>query len=350
MQMYETGSNPVLYDTLRVLSGEVRPPFPEMMDNTKWSDYRACPKKFLLKDLLHRVSSLDNIHLVAGAAFAEGCDVFRKVYHNHDSEYKGNFDEALTSAALALIKKYGYDEAREKEPDWAASPKSCARLVMALDSYWKHYNPKIDEIKQYMINGKAASEISMSFPLEVCHPVTGLPIIWHGRFDSMVEYGGRLMAMDEKTTSSLGATWPKQWPMRGQFMGYAYGARTLGYDITGTIVRGTAILKTSINHMQVPVYHSHSLLDRWFEQVNRDVERMVNDWKSGHWDYNFADACVGYGGCPYQDSCRSQFPHRAIEQMGIRVWTPQDPENSPSYSLEEIARIRDQHGFFASGD
>lgn len=346
MKMYEPDTNPVLYDTEAVLNGSIRPPFPEMMDNTKWSDYRACPKKFLKKDLLHRTSSLDNIHLIAGGAFAEGCDSFRKAYYNKDSLYKKDFDEALTSSVFSAIEHYGFDLEREKDPEWAMSPKSCARIVMALDSYWKHYNPKIDEIKQYMINGDAASETSLTFPLDVCHPVTGQPILWHGRFDAIVEYNSRLMALDDKTTTSLGATWPKQWPMRGQFMGYAYGARALGYDITGTVVRGTAILKGSINHMQVPVDHPTHLLNKWFDQVNSDVEKMIEDWKAGKWDYNFGDSCTAYGGCPFQDSCRSQFEYRAIEQMGIRIWKPEDPENSPSYDLAAIQKLRREHGFY----
>lgn len=346
MKIYETGSNPCLYDVEEVLKGQIRPPFPAMMDNTKWSDWKKCPRAFLLKDLLHRVSSLESIHLVAGGAFAEGCDAFRKAYYNKDSEAKGDFELSFLEGMLSTIRKYGYDAEREQEPDWAINSKSCARIVMALDSYWKQYNPKIDMIKQYMIDGNAASETSLTFPLDVRHPVTGDLILWHGRFDALVEYEGRLMALDDKTATSLGATWPKQWPMRGQFMGYAYGARALGYDVTGTVIRGTAILKTTINHMQVPVSHPIHLLNKWYDQVNKDVEKMVEDWKSGEWDYNFGDGCTAYGGCPFQDSCRSNLEYRAVEQLPIRVWMPQDPEASPSYSLEDIQRYRREHGFY----
>ena len=346
MQVYEAGTNPCLFDTQKVLKGEVRPPFPTMLDNTRWSAWKKCPRYFLKNHLLHRVESADNIHLVAGGSFAAGNDAFRRTYYDEDSEYKGDREESLINACFAAIKHYGYDEVREKDPEWAMNAKSCARILMALDSYWKTHNPKIDKIKQVILDGKAASETSITFPLDVCHPVTGEPIIWHGRFDAIVEYMGSLMALDDKTATSLGASWPKQWPMRGQFMGYAYGARRLGYDIAGTIVRGTAILKTSINHMSVPVRHTPGILNKWYDQVNTDVEQMIEDWKAGKWNYNMADGCASYGSCTFLDSCLSNFEYMPLELLPIRVWTPEDPEASRTYDLARIQTIRREHGYY----
>lgn len=346
MKVYSQDLNPVFYSTKEVMSGRTRPPFPLALDNTKISTFRACPQKFLKSYLLHRTASERSIHLTAGAAFAEGVDTFRQNFYNSDSPYKGNSDMSFLEGMYALLKSYGYDPEQESVSDWAMSPKSAPRLVMALDSYWKSFSPRSDAIKQHMINGKAASEISISFPLDVKHPVTGDPILYLGRFDSIVEYNGAIYGLDDKTTSSLGPQWMRKWDMRGQFMGYTYGARQLGLPVAGTVVRGTAILKTSIKHAQVPVSHPTHLLNKWYDQTNATVERMVEQWKQGSFDYNFADSCEAYGTCDFRDACRSQFEDRSLDQMSVYVWRPEAPEQSQLYNVDKIEKMRHEAGFY----
>ena len=319
------------------ISGKKRPPFPETVDNTMRSSFRKCERTFFYEHLLCRVMGSDNIHLVAGRAFAEAMDVFRKSYYTPKTEDFRNLEAALDKGIVALIETYGYDEARENDPEWAANPKSCERMVAAFLSYWKFFSPKTEPGKLLIRDGKPTTEFAGTFPLEVLHPETGEPLRYSFRFDFLESRGGSNWLCDDKTTTSLGVSWSRQWELRSQFLGYTYASReVVGIPVVGCIARGTGILKTSIKHMEVPIYFPPFLVERWWVQVNKDYQKMVDKWASGDWDYDMADGCAAYGGCKFVDACRSKFPHNALNNMPIRVWNPEHPEQSPVMAIEEI--------------
>lgn len=319
------------------VKGEKRPPFPETVDNTMRSAFLKCQRSLFNEHLLCRVGGTDNIHLVAGAAYAAAHDAFRKSYFSKGTEHYRNFERALEDGVYELIKHYGYDEARESSEAWQGSAKSCERMLVAFLDYWTEYHPKLSVGKMYFHDGEVASEIGGLIPLRVKHPVTGEFLQMSFRFDYVEDRNGQVWLGDDKTTSSLGQSWAKQWDMRAQFLGYTYAAReVLGIPAVGVIARGTGILKTSIKHMEVPVSVPPYLADRWYEQVNKDFQRIVDAYVKGEWDYDMADGCAAYGGCKFVDSCRSKFPHKVLGSMPIRVWNPEDPENSPVVRVEEL--------------
>lgn len=321
----------------KFLKGAERPPFPNTVDNTMRTAYRKCAQSFFREHLLCRVMGADNIHLVAGAAFADGMDAFRKSYFDKDSEGYKDYELALERGIFSIIKSYGFDESRDSSPDWAGSPKSCDRLLAAFLSYWEEFHPRASVGKMYYFDGQPASELGTTIELDVNHPETGEPLLYSVRFDYVEERNGAIWLGDDKTTSSLGASWARQWDLRAQFMGYTYAARNkLGIPAKGVIARGTGILKTDIKHMEVPVSFTPELLDRWWEQINKDFSRMVDDWETGDFDYDFADGCAAYGGCKFIESCRSKFQGRALDMMPIRVWNPLEPENSPVRFVEDL--------------
>jgi len=324
-------------NSAKYLDGRELPPFPETVDNTMRSNYRKCPRSFFQEFLLCRVMGADNIHLHAGRAYAEGLDVFRKSYFTKDTEDYKNYEKALDKGIYAIIKSYGYDEQRESHPDWEKSPKSCDRLIGAFLSYWDKYHPKAAVGKMYYRDGVPMSEYGGTLELDVLHPVTGKPLMYSFRFDYTEDRQGLIFLGDDKTTSSLGASWARQWDLRSQFMGYTYAAkRILGIPAVGVIARGTSILKNSYDHMEVPVRFPPHLLDIWWKQVNTDFQKMVDNWKEANWEYDLADGCAAYGGCKFVEVCKSKLPHRVLNSMPIRVWNPEDPENSPVKYVEEL--------------
>lgn len=318
--------NPQDIDVKGTLDGTYTPAFPETIDNTMRSTYFGCGRKFLYEHILRRTTTETSIHLVAGKAFAEGLDVFRKSYW--DVERGGDFEKAYAAGARALIREYGYDLERESSETWQSSPKSCERLLVAFDSYWKHFSPRTWPSKPAIIEGKVASEFSFAVPLPIDHPETGQPLVYHGRFDCIEEKDGKLWALDDKTATSLGPSWANQWDLRSQFIGYAWGAGQQGLQLHGTIARGTGILKTKITHMDVPVAHPPHLIERWYEQLCYDVERMLLDWRQGRWCYSLADTCAAYGGCRFKEVCLAKHQSRVLKQLPMRIWNPKDPAGS----------------------
>ena len=318
------------------LEGKELPPFPDTLDNTIVSTFRKCPQQCFREHFLCRVEDTGNIHLVAGAAYAAGHEAFRLGFYGKGALHK-DYEGSLEAGILAIIKHYGYDEERESSDRWAASPKTCERMIGSFLDYWQQYHPKLAVGKMHFHEGVPSAEMGGKFPLDVLHPVTGKPLMYSIRFDYIENRGGQIWLGDDKTTSSLGTSWAKQWDIRSQFLGYVYGARLL-FDIPciGVIARGTGILKHSVSHMEVPISVPEFMAAKWWKWVNLNAQKMVDAWKNAEWEYDFADGCAAYGGCKFANSCNAKFEHKHLASMPIRVWNPEDPENSPTIKVEEL--------------
>lgn len=274
--------------------------------------FRSCPQKCFRSYIEHWKPKSESVHLVAGGAFAKGIEVARKSFYEKGMSQ----DDAIATGLHALLVAYGDFET---PPD---SAKSATRMAGALEFYFENYpleGASATPIK--FRDGKLAIEFSFAEPLDIVHPVTGDPILYTGRADMIAEFCGGIFSVDEKTTSSLGASWGKQWEMRSQFTGYQWAAQRAGLNVQGTLVRGVSILKTKYDHLQHVTYRSQHEVDRWYDQVHRDIARAVAMWKEGYWDFSLDHACAEYGGCSMVNVCKSPDPESWLPlYFERRVW------------------------------
>lgn len=291
-----------------------RPPFPEVLDSTTIAAFRSCPRKAYLEFFEHWKPGEQSVHLVAGAAYAAGLEAARREYY-----INGQSPEHAIAAGLhALVTSYGDFQC---PPD---SAKSLERTAGALEYYFSRYPLGADKaIPLALPGGKTGIEFNFLEPLEILHPETGNPILYSGRMDMMCSYDGMRLGEDDKTTSQLGASWPRQWDLRSQFTGYTWGARQAGIKLDGFLVRGVSILKTKYDTMEAITYRPEWMLDRWYEQVLRDIRRMIQAWESGYFDFNLDHACAEYGGCPFRGVCQMRDPAPLLRtQFQRRRWDP----------------------------
>jgi len=217
-----------------------RPMFPHTIDSTMLATFRSCPQKLNLNYLQHWKPKEDSVHLVAGGAFARGIEAARKAYFEgiavegkvsyipdpETGEQKrtvewqengcesGNSEVAQELGLAALIVHYGDFEC---PPD---SAKSLGRTAGALEFYYENYPFGMDGTNPVTFSsGRRGIEFSFAEPLDFKHPVTGDPVLYTGRADMVAEFAGGTYVFDEKTTSQLGASWPRQWELRSQFTG-----------------------------------------------------------------------------------------------------------------------------------
>jgi hypothetical protein len=255
-----------------------------------------------------------SVHLHAGGAYAHGLEKMRVAFYQagHGAE------DSLALGLQALLEFYGDFECPPE------SAKSLERMLGALEYYTTQYPLETDAaIPSFLPGGKRGIEFSFAEPVDVLHPVTGNPILYVGRMDGVMDYAGGRYGLDDKTTSSLGASWSKQWDMRAQFTGYCWGAAQAGLPLNGFLVRGVSILKTKYDTQQALTYRPQWMIDRWYEQLLLDLERMKKAWDSGIWDYNLDEGCNAYGGCGMKKVCLSQEPARWLETGFVRrVWDP----------------------------
>jgi len=302
-----------------------RPNFPHVIDSTMISALRSCMHKVYLQYMHHYKSNYESVHLHAGAAFAKGLEVARESFYlDGDSS-----DTAEAKGLHALLTAYGDFEPPE------GSAKSLDRMLGAFEFFMSAYPLDNDDFIPYKFTGgKQGIEFSFAEPLPIKHPVSGDPIIFAGRADMIGTYADGLFLEDDKTTSSLGASWANQWDLRSQFTGYTWAAkRSLGLNVKGALIRGVSILKTKYDTQQVLTYRPDWQIDRWEKQVIRDIQRLIDAWGEGYYDYNLDYSCNEYGGCLFRDVCNSKEEEKWLDaSFTKRVW---DPINRQEISVEE---------------
>jgi len=276
--------------------------------------FRACPQKFRLEYLEHWRPRRPSIHLHAGKCFAAALETARLVFHLQGTPPA----YAVARGREALIKEWGDFMPDEKET------KTLDRMLGAYDFYFSRYPIDTDPAQPARIGDRLGIEFSFAQPMAgMEHPETGEPLIWCGRADQIVDYAGGRYVSDEKTTSSLGSSWSRQWDLRSQFTGYCWAAREANIRTDGVLVRGLSILKTKYDTQEAITYRPQWQVDRWLHQTKRDIGRMIAAWDSGYFDFNLDHACAEWGGCAYRQICSIQDPTDFFEaSFERREWLP----------------------------
>ena len=227
--------------------------------------------------------------------------------------------QAVVEGAKALTAEYGDPEVPPRKEN-----KSYLRVLDAFELYTSTYDFQRDPIKMAFLGGRPAIEFSFAMDLPFRNPDNNDPLIYAGRYDWTGQYNSSLFCVDEKTTGQMGARWADKWKLRAQFMGYNYAAHKFGINTVGTIVRGVCLLKDSVKFGEAIVYAKPYMLERWWSQLLRDVERMLVTYNEGVYDYDFSDGCTQYSGCAYSDLCAAQDPTPWIKAHfeEKRRWNP----------------------------
>lgn len=311
-----------------------RPPFPKVIDSSLIAAFRACPTQAFYSYFQHWKPRGISVHLHAGKAFAAGCEAARLAYYlgqyktrNPDGTYTttsratGLEQEAIACGLGVLLAEYGDFECPSD------SAKSAERMAGAFMYFFDAFRMSEDRaVPASLAGGGRGIEVSFTAPVDFAHPETGEPILFTGRLDMLTEYAGQLFGEDDKTTSQLGASWPRQWELRSQFIAYSWGVRSLGYDLAGFLVRGISILKTKYDHAQAICYYPKWLVDEWYEQlVTRDLPLMKFMWERGSWGKDLSESCNAYGGCGFKSICLSEPAARQSWLEGSferKLWDP----------------------------
>lgn len=298
----------------------MKPPFPTVFDSSSIAAARSCGQKFNLEYCHHWKPGEVSVHLHAGGAYAHGLEAARRAY------YVDGKDEttAIALGAKALMERYGSFEC---PPD---SAKSLERTLGALEFHFARYPLGEDKATPIHVPTEKKRGVEMGFtePIdledpEMRHPETGDPLLYAGRADMIVDYEGMVLGLDDKTTSQLGASWPRQWDLRSQFTGYSWGFRQSGINLKGWLVRGVSILKSKYDTLEAITYRPDWQIERWHAQLKRDVLRIREQWERGYFDFNLDHACTEFGGCPFRQACLMKDPEPLLKmQFTRRKWDP----------------------------
>lgn len=272
--------------------------FPTVLDSSMLAAFKSCPQLFYKIYVQNwKPKEGPNVHLHAGGAFAHGLEAVRRAYYEQGLEGQ----DAIAEGMKSLLTFYGDFTCPED------SAKSAARMAGALEYYF-HMWP-LSHTSGYPIlmhNKRRAIEVNFAHPLPISNPETGELLMYAGRSDMICQYAGDNYIEDDKTTSRLGPSWTQQWDLRGQFLGYTWGFRTMGFRVAGVLVRGISILKTKYEKEEAIVGFADWEIDRWYLELLEWIEDMVLCFRRGRWKYNLDHSCAEYGGCGFKTVCKSQ--------------------------------------------
>lgn len=309
------------------MTNPLEPELPLHIDSTMMTTFRSCHRKFYDNFILGCSLPGVSIDLHAGACFAGALEeTYTQVWARGR-----DFRDALIIAHARFMQEWGDVEV----PEWKRTAKTKDRTWEAVEHYFATWSPRTDPLIPYRdTNGKPTIEYTFAIPLEPAtrfrseapnfplHP-SGSPFLYCGRFDMLGELAGKPVPKDDKTTGgSIGAAWASQWNLRSQFMGYVWACQQYGLAVDSVAVRGIAIQKTQFSTAEALIPFSRVLIERWKEQLRRDLWKLHDCWYSGEWDYNFGDTCTAYGLCPFMDACQSTSPENWLSSFDRRVWNP----------------------------
>lgn len=297
---------------------ELLPPLPQIIDSSMLTAWRSCESKYAFAYIHNLRNTGRNIHLTAGAAFAAGLEAARRYAFR---EGTAHLDDLLAAAFPSFNASWGDFEPLEED-----HAKNFHNTFCALEYYLHHHHPLTDPIQPFIkADGTPAVEFTFAIPLPIMHP-SGDPFIFAGRFDMLGLYHDLPCIVDEKTTSALGESWAKQFELRGQFLGYCWACKQLGYNVNNVFARGIALLKRSYNHITVPKQYPNYLIDRWYSQTCLTLSNITSAYhlaELGHgFQFNLGDACSAYGGCPYLLLCTAKEPTTWFDQYERETWNP----------------------------
>jgi hypothetical protein len=113
-------------------------------------------------------------------------------------------------------------------------------------------------------------------------------------------------------------------------MGYVWACQQSGLDLDTVVVRGIAIQMTQIVHAEAIKVYSQHLVEKWYEQLRRDMWRLRKCWDEGYFDYNLGDSCTSYGQCQFLNACASPNPENWFTEFEVRHWNPTHKNPAPT--------------------
>lgn len=310
------------------MSNPNRLPLPIYIDNTMLTSFRACRRQFHTSFVENIASRATSPHLHAGGALAHAFEHTRKAFHIE----KLPEDIAILRGVQALMEFWG-----DYEPPQGIS-KTFTATCDAFLAYFKEWPLATDPIQPHE-NSSRPFEHTFAYPIpEAIHPITGDPYLYCGRFDMFGRHISAEWIVDEKSTQgSLGESWASSWDMRGQFIGYTWAGKREGRDkLMGCCVRGIAIQKTQTYFREVFIPYTDTIIQRWYDTLVKDLNRMSECWRNDDWDYNFGEACASYGGCGYTKLCTADVRENWLSMYKPRNWNPlaKDPTLTASIGEE----------------
>ena len=277
-------------------------------DNTRLSDYKACPRQYFIRHVLGWTADYGKAAapLIFGGAWHEGMDVVWKYAKQVDQP-------TLTALAHDQFMKYWTDAGYPDDMMSVEMENLGARNPMvAKEMYW-HYT------EQRWPTLQRAEVLAIEQPFAV--PMPRMEDHWYvGRLDKVIQLDNQRLVIEHKTTSlyringNFASEYVESWDSSSQVKGYEFGAGLYFKGVDGVWVDAALVHKKVHDAFKfIPVAHHMSLMEEWIVTTATwasEVTEATRRYKAGESVQSCfkknEDSCFGkYGKCQFLDICRT---------------------------------------------
>ena len=282
-------------------------PTSKCFDNTRVSTYKECPRKYLIRHVLHWKPEGTGNALVFGLAWHDGMDA---LWINKN---KLRPDELQQLAMLSFLKTY---EAwgLNPNPSLGEMDRVAPRTPGTAAEMYYHY---IDKRKKILAE---STLLAAEQPFAV--PMPGLDNTWYiGRLDKAISWNGQDIILEHKTTTAYSiehnfrTDYVDSWYASSQVKGYQFGGGLYYPGLSAVWVDAALVHKKIHDQFKfIPIAHKFDLLEEWIGDTRGWITRIITDEAQ----YNAAgklapgvfpkneDSCFGkYGSCEFLNICRT---------------------------------------------
>lgn len=283
-----------------------------LYDNTRLSEYKRCPRKFLFRHIFHLKPDGRETALVFGGAWHSAMDQF---WAHATKLRKDELVKLMYAAWLehwcgeGLPHPSDIDYEMEKELAPRTPGNALEMIVGYVDDRWS----RISDFEVVDI------ERPFAVPLNPNDP----NLFYIGKIDKIVRYRGKIQGLEHKTTTA----YKKNGPFRTAFLdSFSPNAQVDGYifalhmmfpgEVRGVWVDGALVHKTEQGFQFIPIERQLAQLDGWLWEVQEwiglietDKKRLADCKTTDPYLRAFpknTNSCHDFNrSCPYIDLCKA---------------------------------------------
>lgn len=254
---------------------------------------QTCLRKYYYSMIRGIRPKRESVHLLFGGIYASALENFYKYRAAGDSIE----DALLRVVDEALVASWDFEKGQPKHFD--DTKKTRPNLIRTIVWYIDQFAEETEDgIRTYHLqNGKPAVELS--FTLEANDE-----ILLCGHLDRVVDMGGSLYVMDQKTTGgTVGTYYFEQFSPNNQMSLYSWaGQAILRSPVRGVIIDAAQIAVNFTRFERGITTRSKDQLDEWYESALYTIELARSATALQRFPMNLS-ACGNYGGCPFRELC-----------------------------------------------
>lgn len=314
-------------------------------DSTSLTLASECLRKYQYTLQLNLTSPQTSVHLIFGGAYAKALENFYKyralgmakedalreivrgaLIQTYEYEHLGTLMDTELPEGVVWSYRHGEHVKPRGPVPMTHNAKTRQGLIRSIVWYVDQFGDENEDGPRtyHLADGKPAVELSFAVPFAD-------DLFFTGHLDRVVEYGGGLYWMDQKTTgSALGQYYFDSFKPSNQFMGYTWaGQVVLHSPVKGGIIDAAQIAVGFTRFERAVITFSDSALEEWHDQALYHIRKAQEAAKAHRYPQNFT-ACGNYGGCPFRALCarspavRERFIHGDFVERA-EPWDPLVP-------------------------